>query len=686
MDFKSHSITDFKDVQVLTKDEAREEAASLREGILYHDYLYYVKNKPEISDATYDKLFHRLQEIEKAFPELQSETSPTRRVGAEPADELKDIRHASLMLSLNAVLAEKEFEDFDAFLARNANKKKIAYVLEPKFDGLSVEVVYENGKFKYGATRGDGKVGEDISKNLKTIHTVPLQLQDEKMSPPSFLSVRAEVFMHKDGFQNLNKKRIEKGQEPFANPRNAAAGTLRQLDPQKVAHKPLDVFFYDILNIEGNAFSSHWKALNQFSFWGLKTCPFNKRCFSLKKIKAYHQHYLKKRDELDYEIDGIVIKIDDYKIREELGVRHRSPRWALAWKFPPKEEVTELVDIIVQVGRTGILTPVALLEPLDVGGVTVSRATLHNEDEVHKKDVRPGDKVRIVRAGDVIPEVLERVKQPGKRRGKPFDMPVRCPACGSAVIKQGAYYVCPAGLSCPPQLSGRIVHYGSREGMGITGLGKKTAEALVEKGLVKNITDLYDLTTKEILIMDGFAKKSAAQLYNAIHKTKAPNLDRFLYALGIRHVGRRTALILAQEYGSLRSLEEASKNDLQEIPEIGSEIAESVVSFFDHEENRKVLEHLTKVGVKPQKISGAKRSWALKGKTFVFTGKLKNYTRQEAKRAVEDRGGRATSSVSNETDYLIVGKDPGSKLDEAKRHKIKILKEKRFSMLLKDEA
>jgi len=686
MDFKKHPTTDFKPIQYLSKDEAREEAASLREEILYYDYLYYVKNRPEISDATYDKLFHRLQEIEETFPELQSETSPTRRVGVEPADEFKDVRHASSMLSLNAVLDEKGVEDFYDFISRNTKKKKIAYVLEPKFDGLSVEVVYENGKFKYGATRGDGKVGEDISVNLKTIRTVPLQLQDEKVKLPSFLSVRAEVFMHKNGFHKLNRDRVEKGQEPFVNPRNAAAGILRQLDPKKVANKPLDVFFYDILYIEGDGFSSHWKTLNQFPIWGLQTSPFNKRYFSLKKIKSYHQQHLKKRDELDYEIDGIVIKIDDYKIREDLGVRDRSPRWALAWKFPPKEGVTELVDIIVQVGRTGMLTPVALLEPVDVGGVTVSRATLHNEDEVHKKDVRPGDKVRIVRAGDVIPEVIERVKQPGKRRGKPFKMPVKCPACGSAVIKQGAYDVCPAGLSCPPQLSGRIIHYGSREAMGIAGLGKKTAEALVEKGLVKNIADLYDLTTKEILILDGFAKKSAAQLYNAIHKTKAPNLDRFLYALGIRHVGRRTARILAQEYGSLHALEEAGKKDLQEIPEIGSEIAQSVVYFFDQEENRKVLEHLTKAGVKPQEISGAKRTWEFKGKTFVFTGKLKNYTRQEAKRAVEDRGGRATSSVSKETDYMIVGEDPGSKLDEAKRHKIKILKEKAFSMLLKGEA
>jgi len=686
MDFKKHPKTDFKDVNALSKEEAQEEIASLREGISYHDHLYYVKNKPKISDATYDKLFRRLQELEQAFPQLQSESSPTQRVGAAPVDELKDVRHAALMLSLNAALEEKDVGDFAAFVGRNTKKKKIAYVLEPKFDGLSVEVVYENGKFRYGATRGDGEIGEDISENLKTIRTVPLQLQEGKTPFPSFLSVRAEAFMHKQGFQALNKARIEKGQEPFANPRNAAAGTLRQLDPKNVADKPLDVFFYDILKAEGDGFSSHWTALNEFPRWGLPTCPSNERCFSLNKIKAYHQRHLKKRDELDYEIDGIVIKLDEYALREALGIRHRSPRWALAWKFPPKEEVTKLVDIIVQVGRTGILTPVALLEPVDVGGVTVSRATLHNEDEVRKKDVRPGDKVRVVRAGDVIPEVLERVKQPGKRRGKAFKMPAGCPACGSEVMKEGAYDICPAGLSCPPQLSRRIMHYGSRDALDIAGLGKKTAEALVEKGLVKNVADLYDLTTKDIMALDGFAEKSAAQLYDAIQGTKEPELDRFLYALGIRRVGQRVARILAEEYGSLHALKEAGEADLKTISEIGPEIAQSVVSFFNQEENRKVLKRLTEAGVRPKKKSAGKKPQTLKGKTFVFTGKLENYTRQEAKRAVEDRGGRATSSVSKETDYVVVGEDPGIKLDEAKRHKVKILEEKGFSKLLKGKA
>jgi DNA ligase (NAD+) len=684
MDFKKNPKTDFKDVASLSEKEARREVEALREGIEYHDHLYYVKNRPKISDATYDKLFRRLQDLEEAFPDLQSEHSPTRRVGAKPVDELKSVPHASIMLSLNAVLEEKEVRDFDDFINRHTKKKKIAYVLEPKFDGLSVELVYEEGTFKYGATRGNGETGEDISENLKTIRTIPLQLQGEEADIPSFLSVRAEAFMHKEGFQRLNKDRIEKGKEPFANPRNAAAGTLRQLDPGKVADKPLDVFFYDVLKLEGKGLSCHWDALKQFSRWGFQTYPSNEKGASLKKIKAYHEDLMEKRDSLDYEIDGIVIKLDDYNLRESLGIRHRSPRWALAWKFPPKEEVTELVDIVVQVGRTGILTPVALLEPVDVGGVTVSRATLHNEDEVRKKDVRPGDKVRIVRAGDVIPEVLERVKEPGKKRKGAFRMPSHCPACGSEVMREGAYSICPAGLACPPQLLGRIVHYGSRDALDIAGLGKETAKGLVHKGLVKNVAGLYDLTVEEILKLDGFAHKSASQLYEAIQETKEPRLDRFLYALGIRHVGQRVARILAEEYGSLESLQKTAKAHLQEIPEIGPEIAQSVVSFFEQDENTKVLKHLAEAEVQPKKMAGPKAVRRLEGQTFVFTGKLQNYTRQEAKRAVEDRGGRATSSVSQETDYLVKGEDPGSKLREAQEQEVQILDETAFIKMIKE--
>jgi DNA ligase (NAD+) len=681
MEFTANPKTDFKDLDKLTKHEARKEAEALREGIEYHDYLYYVKNQPEISDAVYDKLFHRLQKLEEAYPELQTGTSPTRRVGGKPMDELKKVQHAQMMLSLNSALDESEAKNFYDFIRRNTDTSKMVCVVEPKFDGLSVEVVYEGGDFRYGATRGNGEMGEDISENLKTIKALPMHLQ-EKKELPSFLSVRGEIFMCKDGFQQLNKERIERGDEPFANPRNAAAGTIRQLDPGKVAGRPLDIFFYEILASEGKTFSSHLEALKQFPEWGLKTNPHNRKVSSFEEIKTYHHQFSEQRDNPEYEIDGIVIKLNDYGQRSALGVRHRSPRWAFAWKFPPKEEVTTLEQIVVQVGRTGMLTPVALLQPVDVGGVTISRATLHNEEEARNKDVRPGDKVRVARAGDVIPEIIERVKQPGKKRGEKFSMPKRCPVCGAQVFKEGAYYFCPAGLSCPPQLIGRIIHYASRNAMDIDGLGDKTAKDLVQKGIVKDIADLYNLSVEDLLKLDGFAEKSATQLYETIQGTKSPHLDRFLYALGIRHVGERLARVLANRYRSLAALRNATRDELEKTEEIGPEIARSVAMFFSEKENKDILARLEDTGMKVQDMPKEKKALPLQGKTFVFTGKLKNYTRDEAQGLVERLGARTTPSVSGETDYVIVGEDPGSKLDQSKTHKTQVLDEEQFDSLL----
>ena len=683
MDFKKNPNTEFKDLKKLTREEARDEVEALREGIEYHDFLYYVRNQPEISDAVYDKLFHRLQELEQAFPELRSGTSPTQRVGAEPLDELKRVKHAAAMLSLNSALEEKDVKNFHDFIHRHTEGKNVEYVLEPKFDGLSVEVVYEKGCFRYGSTRGNGEVGEDISENLKTIKTLPLHLQ-KTTDIPDFLSLRGEAFMGKNGFQQLNKERIKKGLEPYANPRNSAAGTMRQLDPKKVAGRPLDLFIYEILKAEGNEeFSSHWEVLRRFSKWGLKTDPHSRRATSLKDIKAYHKHLSNQREKLDYEIDGIVIKVDNYELRSKLGVRQRSPRWAYAWKFSPKEEITILEDIVVQVGRTGMLTPVALLQPVDVGGVTVSRATLHNEDEVKEKDVRPGDKVRIARAGDVIPEVLERVQRPNKKRKKPFSMPEECPACGAEIYREKAYYFCPAGLSCPPQLIGRVIHYGSRNAMDIKGLGEETVKDMVRKDLVKGIVDLYKLTVEDLLELEGFAQKSATQLHKAIQETKNPRLDRFLYALGIRHVGRRIAQVLADKYRSLDALRESTLHELENTEEIGPEIARSVTQFFAEKTNRQILKGLEEEGVKIKAMPEKKKTSPCQGKTFVFTGKLKNYTREDAQRRVEDLGGRAPSSVSGETDYVVAGENPGSKLKAARRHRIRILNEEEFEKLTK---
>ena len=683
MDFKKNPKTTFKDVKKLSKKDAREQIEALREGIEYHDHLYYVENKPAISDSKYDKLFRRLQELEKAFPVLQSETSPTRRVGAKPVDKLKKVKHAAPMLSLNAALNSEEVKDFDRFVRDKVDGKKVQYVLEPKFDGLSVEIVYEKGSFERGATRGDGSTGEDVSENLKTVRSIPLHLQDRD-SVPSFLAVRGEVFMPKKAFQKLNKTRIEQGEDAFANPRNAAAGIVRQLDSKKVADKPLNVVFYEIIDSNDGDFTSHWETLKKFSKWGLKTDSHNEQCSNLDKIEKYHSRLSEQRDELDYEIDGIVIKLDDYELREKLGVRQRSPRWALAWKFAPKKEITTLEDIVVQVGRTGILTPVALLQPVDVGGVTVSRATLHNEGEVKRKDVRPGDKVRIERAGDVIPEVVERIKEPGKKRGKAFSMPKKCPVCCSPVTKEGAYYLCQASLSCRAQLTGRIQHYSSREAMNIEGLGEETVKDLVERQLVEDMADLYDLSVEQLKTLEGFAQKSAEKLHQSIQQAKRAKLDVFLYAFGIRHVGRHVAQVLARRFGSLEKLKKADLGELKKAREIGDEIAESVNNFFAEKQNLKVLEKLFNAGVKVDEVSTAGKKLPLTDKTFVFTGELEHYTRQEASRQAEELGARVTSTVSSNTDYVVVGENPGSKLEQAKKHNVEIINEEKYEKLIKN--
>jgi len=683
VDFKKKPKTEFKNLDNLTEEEAREEVEALRGGLEYHNYLYYIKHEPRISDAVYDKLFRRLQNLEEAFPALRSENSPTQKIGAAPLDKLKKVSHTLPMLSLNTALNEDEARDFDDFIRRNIGKKSVSYTLEPKFDGLSVEVVYEHGIFKYGATRGDGTEGEDISPNLKTVGPVIMRLQKQNSDKiPAFLALRGEVFMPKGKFLKLNRKRIERGEEPFANPRNTAAGIMRQLDPKKVADKPLDIVFYEILRIEGITFSSHWEELQQFPRWGLKTDPLNTKCTSFSEIQSFHRKLEEEREDLHYEIDGVVIKLDDLAERERLGTRQRSPRWALAWKFPPKKEVTRLEDIVVQVGRTGILTPVALFQPVDVGGVTVSRATLHNEDEVLRKDVRPGDKVRVARAGDVIPEVIERIREPGKKRGEKFSMPDTCPVCRSEVMREGAYTFCPAGLSCAAQLRGHLRHYASRDAMNIEGLGEKIVAQLVDRGLVRDIADLYRLDEDDFMDLEGFARKSAQNLFRAIREAKNPSLHRFLYALGIRYVGSHVARVLARNFRSLKRLMIATEEELQNIREIGPEIALSVHRFFSQKENLNVLRRLRESGVEVEEELTGRADLSLEGKIFVFTGELENYTREEAEELVENKGGQATSSISDETDFVVAGKNPGRKLDRAKKREIRVLDENEFVKIL----
>ena len=689
-------------VEELSQEKAREEAANLTEALRHHNYLYYVRNEPEVPDEDWDWMLKRLQRIEETYPELQDPNSPTQRVGAAPVGELSRVEHFSPMLSLNSALEDEEMANFDAFIRRNADEREVRYMVEPKLDGLSVEVVYRDGVFASGSTRGDGRFGEDISRNLKTIPAIPLALR-EAGDPPPFLAVRGEVFMTKSGFHRLNRERTERGDDSFANPRNAAAGTVRQLDPKNTAGKPLDVYFYDILAVDGFTARTHREVLEAFPEWGLKTNPLNRYVTTLEEIQAYRRELSEQRDELDYEIDGIVIKIDDYDFRDDLGYRNRSPRWAIAWKFPPKREISVVHDIAVGVGRTGILTPVALLDPVNIGGVTVSRATLHNEDEVLRKDIRVGDTVRVFRAGDVIPEVAEVVNPEREGRGAPFAMPEECPVCGTPVVREGAYHICPAGLSCPAQLSGSLIHFVAREAMDIENLGEKNIKQLVERGLVRDIADLYVLSKEEIETLEGFADKSARTVYQNIQGSKERPLDRFIYALGIRHVGAHVAGVLARAFGSIEAIEQASAEDLEGIHEIGGQTAESVHTFFSREENRRTLERLFEAGVNPQPPAGAPGTggagapeggaaregaggggaWApLAGKTFVVTGSLESFTRSGIKEKIESLGGRVTSSVSKNTDYVLAGEDPGSKLDKAQDLGTEILDEAAFLELI----
>ncbi len=668
-----------KAVEDLSKEEAEKEAALLRDAVEYHNFRYYVKDKPVISDHRFDQMFGRLQNIEERFPELEDENSPTKRVGGEAPHEFKTVRHRSIMLSLDSAYEADKIKRFCANSKKEAGNQKLSYYLEPKLDGLSIEVVYSEGEFSNGSTRGDGSSGDDISESLKTVPSIPLRLQSNEA--PQLISVRGELLMLKDGFQELNKQRIENGLEPFANPRNAASGIVRQLDPKKVAGKPFTVFFYDVLELNGKEIDNHDAMLKYLSALGLQTNHLIKKVSSFEEIKKYFDSLTEQRKKLDYEIDGVVIKADDYEIRRKLGRRERNPRWAIAWKFQPKKEVTTIEDITVQVGRTGMLTPVALLDPVNVGGVTVSRATLHTFDEVQQKDLRRGDKVKVIRAGDVIPEIPERIPEKGRKREEPVSPPSNCPVCGSSVEQEGAYYFCSNGLSCKAQIKGHIVHFASKEAMDIDHLGEKTVNMLVERKMAERLSDIYYLKKEDFSRLEGFAEKSSKQLFDAVQASRRPELDRFVYALGIRHTGRHTARLLAAKFKTLESVMNANKKSLLAIDEVGEQIAESVYSFFNAEGNIDDIKRMKKAGVKVKHYKGgAERT--LSGLTFVFTGELQRYSREEAKEEVERRGGRAASSVSGNTDYLVAGENPGSKFDDAKKEKVGTIDEEDFESLL----
>ena len=665
---------------VTTDIQAR--VAALREEIRRHDYLYYVQAKPQISDSAYDRLFRELTELEQAHPELVTADSPTQRVGAPPLDSLTKVRHEQAMLSLDSMVEQSDVLAFDQRMKRELGVPTVGYTAEPKFDGLSVELLYERGSFTRGATRGDGVTGEDVTVNLKTIRALPLQLMPGT-GYPDRLVVRGEVYMKLDDFQAMNRKLTERGEDGFANPRNAASGALRQLDSAITASRPLALTCYEIMAWSGKGLPTHSDELEALARWGFPIPLHRLRCDSIQEVIAYHRDTEHMRDSLPYEIDGVVIKVDRRDWQEQLGYKSRSPRYAIAYKFTPRKEITRVQDIVVSVGRTGTLTPLALLTPVEVGGVTISRATLHNADEVARKDIRVGDTVRVERAGDVIPAIAERVPIPDERRGEPFRMPDHCPVCQSSVAREGAYYYCTGQSVCMAQLKGAIEHFASKSALNIAGLGKKTVAQLVDAGLVRSLADLYRLTKEQLLGLEGFGERSAGLLLEAIERSKRVSLDRFLMGLGIRQVGQHIAKVLAREFGSLTRIIDSDDARFQQVAAIGPEISSSLVSYFSEAHNRRVIQDLLDSGFDiPAETVASSARQTLAGKTFVFTGGLKDLTREQAGKLVEERGGRIASSVSKKTAYVVAGADAGSKLEQAAKMGITVLTEEEFRQLV----
>ncbi|WP_246984963.1 NAD-dependent DNA ligase LigA [Halorientalis marina] len=674
--------TDFVPVEDLDPDAAREQAADLREAIRYHDHRYYVENDPVIDDRVYDALFSRLQALERAF-DLDTTGSPTRRVGGEPLDELESVDHVAPMRSIDA---SGEADDVRAFdervrdrLAEAGYDGDLAYVCEPKFDGLSVEVVYEDGRYQRAATRGDGETGEDVTANVRTIGAVPQRLRGDH---PDWLAVRGEVYMPKDAFRDLNHERVERGEDAFANPRNAAAGTLRQLDPSVTAERPLATFFFGILDASERP-GSNWEQLRAFPEWGLPVSGHGERVADIEAAIDYRDRLLDARDDLNYEIDGVVVKVDDREACDLLGATARAPRWAFAYKFPPRRERTTVTDIAVQVGRTGRLTPVALLDPVAVGGVTVSRASLHNPSEVAALNVNVGDVVAVERAGDVIPEVTEVVE---KRSEGHFEFPETCPVCDSPVERDGPMAFCTGGLACDAQLERAIEHYASRTGLDIEGLGPERLDRLMTAGLVERLPDLYGLDADDLADLEGWGERSAESLLAELDAATEPPLDDFLAAIGVPEVGETTASALARHFGTLDAVMDADEDELREVDDVGETVAAEIRGFFDAEGNRSVIERLREAGVEPQPVETGGDD-ELDGLTFVFTGSLDGYTRGEAQDLVEAHGGSATSSVSGNTDYLVVGANPGTtKREDADENDVPEIDEDEFEGLLEDRG
>ena len=667
-------------------EEAKKRIEELRNELNYHNYRYYVLDQPEISDAEYDRLYQELVALEEKHPELITADSPTQRVGAAPAAGFQSVEHRVPLLSLNNAFNEQDLREFDRRIQRLTGEGQPEYVAELKIDGLTVALTYQDGVFVQGATRGDGIRGEEISANIKTIRTVPLRL---RRAPSGLLLIRGEVFMQKQDFAELNQEREASGELLFANPRNAAAGSLRQLDPKVTAARRLDAFFYDILWWEENERegpATQWEALQLLKEWGLKTNPLSQFCASIEEVIAFCQQWQEKRFTLPYEIDGIVIKLNSLLLQAQTGFTAKAPRAKIAFKFPAEEVETKVRDIIISVGRTGALTPLALLEPVRVAGSTVSRATLHNEDFIREKGIRIGDPVLIRKAGDVIPEVVRVVTERRTGEEREFVMPESCPVCGSSVYREpGEAVVRCQGSSCPAQLRELLLHFASREAMNIEGLGPAIINLLMEKGLVSDPADLYRLTYENLIELERFGDKSARNLLAALERSKETPLPRLLYALGIRHVGAEVARKLAEHFRSLDRILTATLEELLAVPEVGATIAESVQRYAREERNRKLVERLRAVGLNFTLDEVEEdQPLPLAGETFVLTGTLESMTRSAAEEELRKLGAKTTSSVSRKTSYLVVGAEPGSKYQKALDLGVKILSEAEFLQLLEE--
>ncbi|MGB9836299.1 MAG: NAD-dependent DNA ligase LigA [Candidatus Saccharicenans sp.] len=661
----------------LSREQAQKRIEELRSQITYHEKKYYIDNEPQISDYEFDQLMAELKRLEEAYPEFITPDSPTQRVGEKPVEGFPTVEHKRPMLSIENCYNEDEFREFDERIRKLLPGEKIEYVAELKIDGLSMSIIYRDGHYQQAATRGDGFRGDDVTTQVKTIRSLPLSIpiKDE-------VEVRGEVYLPYESFRKINQEREKRGEPLFANPRNAAAGSIRLLDPKEVAGRKLDIFLYYIF-INGQEMPSQWENLQQLKKLGFKTNPHSRLCRSLEEVIDYYREWTEKRDSLEYDVDGVVVKVNSTRQRELLGTTAKSPRWAIAYKFPARQVTTRIKDIIIQVGRTGALTPVAILEPVQIGGTTVSRCTLHNEEELKRKDIRVGDYVLLERSGDVIPHIVSVMKERRTGEEKPFKWPDRCPVCHSKLYKEEGEAISRCiNPSCPARLRESIIHFASRRAMNIEGLGEAWVDQFLAKGLIKQIPDLYDLKYEQLIQLERMGPKSAKNLLDQIEESKKRELWRLIFALGIRHVGEKMAQSLARKFRDLERLAAATEEELMTVEDVGPKVARSIVFFFKQPENQELIRRLKAAGLnfkEQEEKAGAK---PLSGLTFVLTGTLSSMTREQAKEKIEKLGGSVASSVSKKTSYLVVGEEPGSKLQKARELGVKTLSEKEFLKLL----